>query len=107
MRFHQGAGHLGGVVATTAVDGDSSTEEREEARLTANLILTNPDMLHATLLPDHARWSRCGLHWGWVNKRDALTNLILSGTESFESCELSWLTRRTFIAAPLAATLHW
>ena len=49
-----------GVRATT-YDGDSSREERDWARSHANYILTNPDMLHRTLLPSHARWS---LFWG-------------------------------------------
>ena len=26
-------------------------------RKNANLVLTNPDMLHLSLLPDHARWA--------------------------------------------------
>ncbi|GHH71705.1 helicase [Streptosporangium violaceochromogenes] len=38
-------------------DGDASYEERTWARLHANYLLTNPDMLHRTLLPRHTRWS--------------------------------------------------
>ncbi|MBA2773274.1 MAG: DEAD/DEAH box helicase [Nocardioidaceae bacterium] len=49
-----------GVRATT-YDGDSSREERDWARSHANYVLTNPDMLHRTMLPGHARWS---LFWG-------------------------------------------
>lgn len=40
------------------VDGDNSRAERVHARDHANYILTNPDTLHRTLLPGHARWSR-------------------------------------------------
>jgi len=40
------------------VDGDNSREERAWARDHANYILTNPDTLHHTMLPAHARWSR-------------------------------------------------
>ncbi len=40
------------------VDGDNSHEERVWARDHANYILTNPDTLHHSILPAHARWSR-------------------------------------------------
>ena len=40
------------------MDGDSSQEQREFGRLHAELILTNPDMLHHTLLRAHSRWRR-------------------------------------------------
>lgn len=39
-------------------DGDSSPEERDWTRDFAEYVLTNPDMLHHSLLPDHARWHR-------------------------------------------------
>jgi len=45
-------------VRATTVDGDSPREQRAWARAHATLILTNPDMLHYSLLPDHAAWSR-------------------------------------------------
>ncbi|HVM11937.1 MAG TPA: DEAD/DEAH box helicase [Actinomycetota bacterium] len=38
-------------------DGDTPKQERPLIRRTANLILTNPDMLHASILPNHARWA--------------------------------------------------
>lgn len=38
-------------------DGDTSFEERAWVRKNANYVLTNPDMLHRTLLPRHANWS--------------------------------------------------
>ncbi|OWY60044.1 hypothetical protein B7486_71325, partial [cyanobacterium TDX16] len=44
------------LVAAT-YDGDSSQEERAWARRHANVILTNPEMLHAGLLPHHERWA--------------------------------------------------
>jgi DEAD/DEAH box helicase domain-containing protein len=37
-------------------DGDTPREERVQIRRRANLILTNPDMLHVGVLPHHARW---------------------------------------------------
>ncbi|MEV7398363.1 DEAD/DEAH box helicase [Aeromicrobium sp. NPDC092404] len=40
------------------VDGDNSREERVWARDHANYLLTNPDTLHHSILPAHARWAR-------------------------------------------------
>jgi DEAD/DEAH box helicase domain-containing protein len=38
-------------------DGDTPQAERPLIRANANLVMTNPDMLHLSLLPDHARWA--------------------------------------------------
>src|SRR4029079_12288666 len=37
-------------------DGDTPVERRAHIRRTANVILTNPDMLHVGVLPHHDRW---------------------------------------------------
>jgi DEAD/DEAH box helicase domain-containing protein len=37
-------------------DGDTPTEQRWQIRKWANLIVSNPDMLHVGLLPHHDRW---------------------------------------------------
>jgi DEAD/DEAH box helicase domain-containing protein len=42
----------------TTHDGDSSSEQRAWARDHAEYVLTNPDMLHHSLLPQHRRWSQ-------------------------------------------------
>ncbi len=47
---------LAGLVAA-AYDGDSTPEERTWVRRNANVVLTNPEMLHCALLPHHARWA--------------------------------------------------
>nr|NLI50440.1 DEAD/DEAH box helicase [Propionibacterium sp.] len=40
------------------LDGDSGPEERRFAREHAGFVLSNPDMLHRSLLPAHQRWAR-------------------------------------------------
>ena len=37
-------------------DGDTPQPQRRELRERAQIILTNPDMLHVGILPQHARW---------------------------------------------------
>src|SRR3954469_14769744 len=37
-------------------DGDTKREERLAIRKRSNLVLTNPDMLHVGILPNHAAW---------------------------------------------------
>ena len=37
-------------------DGDTETERRWQIRKWANVVLTNPDMLHVGVLPHHDRW---------------------------------------------------
>ena len=37
-------------------DGDTETERRWQIRRWANVVLTNPDMLHVGVLPHHDRW---------------------------------------------------
>ena len=44
-------------VRAASYDGDTPTEERPMVRRNANLVLTNPDMLHQGILPSHERWS--------------------------------------------------
>ncbi|MGH3445661.1 MAG: DEAD/DEAH box helicase, partial [Nocardioidaceae bacterium] len=39
-------------------DGDSSREQRDWVRDFGEYVLTNPDMLHHSLLPGHPRWAR-------------------------------------------------
>ena len=43
-------------VRAAAFDGDTPSEERRWIRTHANLVLTNPDMLHFGILPGHEQW---------------------------------------------------
>jgi DEAD/DEAH box helicase domain-containing protein len=47
---------LGRHVRPSIYDGDTKREERTAIRKRSNLILTNPDMLHMGILPNHAAW---------------------------------------------------
>jgi DEAD/DEAH box helicase domain-containing protein len=38
-------------------DGDTAGDDRAWARKNANVVLTNPEMLHMGILPSHARWA--------------------------------------------------
>ena len=44
-------------LAAATYDGDAGRDERAWARANANVLLTNPEMLHGALLPHHARWA--------------------------------------------------
>jgi len=47
-------------------DGDTPQAERAEIRKRAKVILTNPDMLHVGILPNHQSWSRLLRHLRYV-----------------------------------------
>jgi DEAD/DEAH box helicase domain-containing protein len=44
------------IVAAT-LDGDTPRGQRDAVRTHAQIILSNPDMLHRSVLPNHARWA--------------------------------------------------
>ncbi|MBF8256097.1 MAG: ATP-dependent helicase, partial [Anaerolineales bacterium] len=52
-------------VAVRLYDGDTPAAQRRAARDEARLLITNPDMLHAGILPHHPRWAAFfeGLRW--------------------------------------------
>ncbi len=47
-------------------DGDTPQNLRRRLRDAANVVLTNPDMLHQGILPHHARWNRFFTHLRYV-----------------------------------------
>ena len=44
-------------VRAATIDGDTPTEARDWIRRHATYLLTNPDMLHRSILPRHPRWA--------------------------------------------------
>jgi DEAD/DEAH box helicase domain-containing protein len=44
-------------MAVATYDGDTPTSARPAIRQKARLVITNPDMLHAGILPHHTRWA--------------------------------------------------
>ena len=58
---------LGGRFLRHAIyDGDTPREERRAIRARSNLILTNPDMLHVGVLPNHKAWGDVLANLAWV-----------------------------------------
>ena len=56
-QFRALAGYRLPAISRPAIyDGDTPTEQRAAIRRSANVILTNPDMVHIGLLPNHDRW---------------------------------------------------
>ena len=52
-------------VPVRTYDGDTPQNARRQVRDEARILITNPDMLHAGILPHHPRWSElfANLHW--------------------------------------------
>ncbi len=48
----------GGRIRPGVYDGDTPTAQRRRIKAEANLVLSNPDMLHASILPYHPKWNR-------------------------------------------------
>ncbi len=43
-------------IMAATLDGDTPMPDRDRVRANAQIVLSNPDMLHRSLLPDHRRW---------------------------------------------------
>ena len=48
---------MGAEIRPAIYDGDTPRGERAAIRKRSNLVLTNPDMLHVGILPNHAAWA--------------------------------------------------
>jgi len=49
---------MGSDIRAFTYDGDTPQDARKATRQRANVVLTNPDMLHSGILPHHTRWAR-------------------------------------------------
>ena len=49
---------LGGRIKTYTYDGDTPGDARKAIRSAGSIVVTNPDMLHAGILPHHTKWMR-------------------------------------------------
>jgi DEAD/DEAH box helicase domain-containing protein len=81
------AAEVGGLEAATC-DGDTPRESRQYLQAKADIILTNPDFLHFSLLPGHARWSGLlrGLRYVILDELHAYRGVI--------GAHVAWVMRR-------------
>jgi DEAD/DEAH box helicase domain-containing protein len=49
---------MGSEIKAFTYDGDTPQDARKAIRQRANVVLTNPDMLHSGILPHHTRWAK-------------------------------------------------
>lgn len=47
-------------------DGDTPQDARKSIRQRANIVLTNPDMMHSGVLPHHTKWARFFEHLQYI-----------------------------------------
>jgi DEAD/DEAH box helicase domain-containing protein len=58
VRLRELDARISGAVRSGTYDGDTTRHTRRKLRDEGNIILSNPDMLHAAILPYHAKWNR-------------------------------------------------
>ncbi len=56
--FQAAVDQTGSEIKAFTYDGDTPQDARKAIRQRANVVLTNPDMLHSGILPHHTRWAR-------------------------------------------------
>ena len=57
LELVSGDAELAAAIRPGVYDGDTPTAQRRRIRSEANLVLSNPDMLHASILPYHPKWA--------------------------------------------------
>jgi DEAD/DEAH box helicase domain-containing protein len=56
--FQATADELGAEIRAFTYDGDTPQDARKAIRNRANVVFSNPDMLHSGVLPHHTRWAK-------------------------------------------------
>jgi DEAD/DEAH box helicase domain-containing protein len=56
--LQEGIDRMGSQIRAFTYDGDTPQDARKAIRERANIVLSNPDMLHAGILPHHTRWAK-------------------------------------------------
>ena len=80
-------------------DGDTPQEERRWIRDHAQLVLTNPDLVHHWLLPQHQRWAPfpdCATWWSTSARLPRRVRLARRAAASAASCGRSLRAEPTF-----------
>jgi DEAD/DEAH box helicase domain-containing protein len=57
--FQAAVDAMGSSIRAFTYDGDTPQDARRAIRERANVVLTNPDMLHSGILPHHTKWAKC------------------------------------------------
>lgn len=57
--FQAAVDAMGSDIRAFTYDGDTPQDARKAIRERANVVLTNPDMLHSGILPHHTKWAKC------------------------------------------------
>ena len=56
--FNASVDAMGAEIRAFTYDGDTPQDARKAIRERANVVLTNPDMLHSGILPHHTKWAK-------------------------------------------------
>ena len=57
--FQAAVDGMGSPLKAFTYDGDTPQDARRAIRERANVVFTNPDMLHSGILPHHTKWAKC------------------------------------------------
>lgn len=64
--FNASIDAMGASIRAFTYDGDTPQDARKAIRERANVVLTNPDMLHSGVLPHHTKWAKAFEHLEYI-----------------------------------------